>query len=92
MLSGVLGSCCPVCTVGSTLLGILVALPSFVGALMGGICMMRVRGRPQELTGRGIGLAALILGIVAFVLALATIILPWFGFACMSAAGSAGQY
>ena len=92
MLSGVLGSCCPVCTVGSTLLGIVVALPSFAGALMGGICVMRVSGRPQELTGRGIGLAALILGIIALVLALATIILPWLGIACMSAAGSTGQY
>ena len=88
ILSGLFGTCCFLCTLGSTVIGVLVLLPSGAGAIMGGLSASRINKEPERLTGKGLAMAALVVGVLATLLALAEIILPWFGIACFSFLGS----
>ena len=87
ILSGLFGTCCVLCTMGSTVIGVIVFIPSAAGAVMGGISLSRIKHEPEKHTGKGVAMAGLILGILASLLAIAEIILPWFGIACFAVAG-----
>ncbi len=89
-ISGLFGACCVLCTVGATVLGIIVLIPSGAGVVMGAMSISRINKRPDELEGKGLAVAALVIGAIAVIAALAEIILPWLGIACFAASGAAG--
>lgn len=90
-ISGLFGACCVLCTVGATILGIVVLIPSVAAVVMGGMSVSRINKNPEALSGKGMAIAALILGGVATLAALAEIVLPWLGIACFAASGAAGS-
>ncbi len=87
MLSGLFGTCCFLCTLGSTVIGIVVLVPAIAGIVMGTLSVSRINKAPQQLTGKGMAVAALVLGAISALLALAEIVLPWLGIACFAATG-----
>lgn len=89
-VSGLFGACCMLCTVGSTVIGIVVLIPSVAALVMGAVSASRIDKRPEELEGKGLAVAALVLGVVSTLGALAEIVLPWLGIACFAASGAAG--
>lgn len=88
--AGAFGTCCVICTLGSTFLGAALLIPSLAGAVMGGMSVKRIADHPQHLTGKGIAMAALVIGLVSSLLVIAEIVLPWLGIACFAASGAAG--
>ena len=90
MLSGLFGTCCFLCTLGSTVIGVLVLVPAIAGIVMGGLSVSRINKTPEQFGGKGMAVAALVIGIIAALLGLAEIVLPWLGIACFAAAGSTG--
>ncbi|MBX3131154.1 MAG: hypothetical protein KF718_30830 [Polyangiaceae bacterium] len=85
-VSGLFGACCVLCTVGTTVLGVLVLVPSLAGAVMGGMSIARINREPERLGGKMLAVAALVVGVLSSFAAIAEIVLPWFGLACMTAA------
>jgi hypothetical protein len=79
------------CTVGATILGIVVLIPSVAGVVMGGMSVSRINKNPEALSGKGMAIAALVLGAIATLGALAEIVLPWLGMACFAASGAASS-
>lgn len=73
------GACCPLCTIGSSATGVIALIPGIIGAVCGGISMKRIKDAPHELGGKGFAVAGLVTGIIAALIALATIVLPWLG-------------
>lgn len=90
-ISGLFGACCVLCTVGATILGIVVLIPSVAGVVMGGMSVSRINKNPEALSGKGMAIAALVLGAIATLGALAEIVLPWLGMACFAASGAASS-
>lgn len=88
LLSGLLGTFCMLCTIGSTFIGIIAFLPSATGVALGALGERRIRNNPRRYTGRGIAIAAIVVSGLAALLALVEIVLPWFGIGCLYATGS----
>lgn len=87
--SGILGTCCILCTLGSTVVGVIVLIPALAGVVCGILSARRIDAAPHELGGRSLAVAGVVVSGVAVLLALATIVLPWFGLGCLAIAGNA---
>lgn len=81
----VFGACCPLCTVGATMIGVIALVPSVLGLTCGALSLKRVKERPEELTGKGLAIAGTVVSGVAVLVALATMLLPWLGLGCLAA-------
>jgi hypothetical protein len=91
MLSGLFGTCCFLCTLGSTVIGIVVLVPAVASIVMGAMSASRINKAPAQFSGKGMAIAALVLGAISALLALAEIVLPWLGIACFAATGGSSS-
>ncbi len=88
LLTGLLGTCCVVCTVGSTFIALAAAVPAVAGLVMGWISMGRTRQDPQRVSGWGLALAAAIVASGALMLCLLEVVVPWLGLGILAHSGS----
>lgn len=88
LLTGLFGTCCVVCTVGSTFIAMGTAVPAIAGGVMGMVSMKRTRAYPRHYSGWGLALAAAIVSGTALVLCLVEIVLPWLGYGVLLHTGT----
>lgn len=87
LVSGFCGALCPLCTIGGAIIGFIVAIPAIIGIVCGVLGYHRTTYQPERYTGKGLALAGAITGGIAILLTIATVVGPWLGFGCISAAG-----
>lgn len=88
LLTGLLGTCCVVCTVGSTFIAIAAAVPAIAGLVMGVVSMKRTRAYPHYYSGWGLALGATIVSGAALALCVLEIVLPWLGLGLLTHTGT----
>lgn len=88
LLTGLFGTCCVVCTVGSTFIAMAAAVPGVTGTVMGAMSMKRTKEYPRHYSGWGLALAATAVSATALVLCVLEIVLPWLGLGILSHGGS----
>ena len=73
--------CCPVCTLGTTVVGVVSLLAAVVGSVLGLASHRRIMARQDELSGDLVAKIGLIVGIIAVVAAVVSTLLPMLGVA-----------
>lgn len=96
LITAVFGMCCPLCTVGGALIGIIVAIPAVAGIVTGILSARRTTHEADQYTGKGMAITGIVTGALALVMTAITVVGPWLGFGCMAATAPdrprGGQY
>ena len=81
-------ACCVICVAGSSVFSIGSVLLGLAAAIVGGLSVKRIKDDPVGLRGRELAIAGIVLGVLAGLVGLVTLVLPLLGIGLAAAAQS----